>query len=139
MRRECSRDQVACATRPEAVPGAEPRRRLSRMSFFGLCPFHQFPLRLSGQAALNLSFPFFFFSRDHKQYKIELRVRNHNTLSRQTLIDTVVSCVPSGWTVDLEDAKVFILVEVFKVRATFFFRSTEPGSSVCHEANQKEC
>jgi hypothetical protein len=49
------------------------------------------------------------------QYKIELKVRNHNTLSRQTLIDTVVSCVPSGWTVDLEDAKVFILVEVFKV------------------------
>lgn len=49
------------------------------------------------------------------QYKIELKVRNHNALSRQTLIDTVVSCVPSGWTVDLEDAKVFILVEVFKV------------------------
>jgi len=47
-------------------------------------------------------------------YKIELKVRNHNTLSRQTLIDTVVSCVPSGWTVDLEDAKIFILVEVFK-------------------------
>jgi len=47
-------------------------------------------------------------------YKIELKVRNHNTLSRQTLIDAVVSCVPSGWTVDLEGAKVFILVEVFK-------------------------
>jgi tRNA acetyltransferase TAN1 len=43
-------------------------------------------------------------------------VRNHNTLSRQLLIDTVVSCVPSGWTVDLEGAEVFILVEVFKVR-----------------------
>jgi tRNA acetyltransferase TAN1 len=44
-------------------------------------------------------------------------VRNHNTLSRQLLIDTVVSCVPSGWTVDLEGAEVFILVEVFKVRS----------------------
>ena len=54
------------------------------------------------------------------QYKIELKVRNHNTLSRQTLLDTVVSCVPSGWTVDLEDAKVFILVEVFKVGIRFY-------------------
>lgn len=53
------------------------------------------------------------------QYKIELRVRNHNTLSRQVLIDTVVSCVPSAWTVDLEDAEVFFLVEVFKVRSLF--------------------
>ncbi|KAI0272169.1 hypothetical protein BGY98DRAFT_1002353 [Russula aff. rugulosa BPL654] len=48
------------------------------------------------------------------RYKIELKVRNHNSLSRQLLIDTVVSCVPSGWTVDLEDAEVFFLVEVFK-------------------------
>jgi tRNA acetyltransferase TAN1 len=38
-------------------------------------------------------------------------------LSRQSLIDTVVSCVPSGWTVNLEDAEVFFLVEVFKVRS----------------------
>jgi len=48
------------------------------------------------------------------RYKIELKVRNHNTLSRQLLIDTVVSCVPSGWTVNLEHAEVFFLVEVFK-------------------------
>jgi len=60
------------------------------------------------------------------QYKIELKVRNHNTLSRQTLIDAVVSCVPSGWTVDLEDAKVFILVEVFKVGIHFFIFLTGP-------------
>lgn len=51
------------------------------------------------------------------QYKIELKVRNHNTLSRQILIDTVVSCVPSGWSVNLDDAEVFFLVEVFKVRS----------------------
>lgn len=51
------------------------------------------------------------------QYKIELKVRNHNTLSRQFLIDTVVSCVPSGWSVNLDDAEVFFLVEVFKVRS----------------------
>lgn len=60
-------------------------------------------------AALN------FFLNSIIQYKIELKVRNHNSLSRQLLIDTVVSCVPSGWTVDLEDAEVFFLVEVFKV------------------------
>jgi tRNA acetyltransferase TAN1 len=53
------------------------------------------------------------------QYKVELKVRHHNTLSRQLLIDTVVSCVPSGWTVNLEDAEVFFLVEVFKVRSLF--------------------
>jgi len=60
------------------------------------------------------------------QYKIELKVRNHNTLSRQTLIDTVVSCVPSGWTVDLENAEIFILVEVFKVGTAFLM---EPRTS----------
>ncbi|KAH9003187.1 hypothetical protein EDB86DRAFT_2895958 [Lactarius hatsudake] len=48
------------------------------------------------------------------RYKIELKVRNHNSIPRQTIIDTVVSCVPSGWTVNLNDAEVFILVEVFK-------------------------
>jgi tRNA acetyltransferase TAN1 len=53
------------------------------------------------------------------QYKVELKVRHHNTLSRQLLIDTVVSCAPSGWTVNLEDAEVFFLVEVFKVRSLF--------------------
>ena len=56
-----------------------------------------------------------FFLNSIIQYKIELKVRNHNSLSRQLLIDTVVTCVPSGWTVDLEDAEVFFLVEVFKV------------------------
>jgi len=48
------------------------------------------------------------------RYKIELKVRNHNSISRQTIIDTVVSCVPSGWIVNLDDAEIFILVEVFK-------------------------
>jgi hypothetical protein len=50
------------------------------------------------------------------QYKIELRVRNHNSVPRPTIIDTIVSCVPSGWVVNLDEAEVFILVEVFKVR-----------------------
>jgi len=48
------------------------------------------------------------------RYKIEIKVRNHNTMPRQTIIDTIVSCVPSGWIVNLENAEVFILVEVFK-------------------------
>jgi len=48
------------------------------------------------------------------RYKIELKVRNHNSIPRQTIIDTVVSCVPSEWSVNLCDAEVFILVEVFK-------------------------
>jgi len=57
------------------------------------------------------------------QYKVELKVRNHNTVSRQLLIDTVVSCVPSGWTVNLDDAEVFFLVEAFKVRSLLLMES----------------
>ncbi|KAF8271207.1 hypothetical protein EI94DRAFT_1679705 [Lactarius quietus] len=48
------------------------------------------------------------------RYKIEIKVRNHNSIPRQTVIDTIVSCVPTEWTVNLNDAEVFILVEVFK-------------------------
>ncbi|KAI0045867.1 hypothetical protein FA95DRAFT_1607386 [Auriscalpium vulgare] len=48
------------------------------------------------------------------RYKIELRMRNHNTLSRQAVIDTIVECMPTEYTVDLEHAQVFVLVEVFK-------------------------
>jgi len=73
--------------------------------------------------------PFLLTQKDPDEncrYKIELKVRNHNTLSRQTLIDTVVSCVPSGWTVDLENAEIFFLMEVFKVGTAFLM---EPRTS----------
>ncbi|KZV63099.1 hypothetical protein PENSPDRAFT_678111 [Peniophora sp. CONT] len=58
----------------------------------------------------------FFASNPERayRYKVELRIRSHNTLSRQTILDTIVSCVPEDWTVDLEGAEAFILVEVFK-------------------------
>jgi len=49
------------------------------------------------------------------QYKIELRVRNHTTIPRLTLIQNVAQCMPEGHTVDLENPRIFILVEVFKV------------------------
>ncbi|CAA7269586.1 unnamed protein product [Cyclocybe aegerita] len=48
------------------------------------------------------------------KYKIELRVRNHTTIDRSTLIQHVAQSVPEGHTVDLENPKLFILVEVFK-------------------------
>jgi len=48
------------------------------------------------------------------KYKIELRVRNHTTIPRQTLIQHVAQCVPEGHTVDLDNPQTFILVEVFK-------------------------
>ncbi|KAF4613780.1 hypothetical protein D9613_007485 [Agrocybe pediades] len=48
------------------------------------------------------------------KYKIELRVRNHTTIPRPTLIQTVAQCVPEGHAVDLEHPQVFLLVEVFK-------------------------
>ena len=49
------------------------------------------------------------------QYKIELRVRNHTTIPRTTLIQSIASCVPPGNTVDLQNPQIFILCEVFKV------------------------
>ena len=51
-----------------------------------------------------------------EQYKIELRIRNHSTLSRQNLIEAVADSVPKQLKVDLESPEVFVLVEVFKVR-----------------------
>ncbi|KAI0956107.1 hypothetical protein AcV7_006601 [Taiwanofungus camphoratus] len=58
-----------------------------------------------------------FFSSDPERkysYKIELRMRNHNTLSRSVIIQEVAKCVPEGHKVDLENPEVFILVKVFK-------------------------
>ena len=51
-----------------------------------------------------------------EQYKIELRIRNHSTLTRQTLVEAVADSVPKQLKVDLEAPEVFVLVEVFKVR-----------------------
>ena len=50
------------------------------------------------------------------QYKIELRIRNHSTLTRMAIIQAVAECVPEGFSVNLNDPEVFVLVEVFKVR-----------------------
>lgn len=49
------------------------------------------------------------------QYKIDLRVRNHTTIPRSLLIQSIAQCVPDGHTVDLQNPQIFILVEVFKV------------------------
>ncbi|KAG2107790.1 hypothetical protein BD769DRAFT_1779427 [Suillus cothurnatus] len=49
-----------------------------------------------------------------RKYKIELRVRNHNTLTRMEIIQEVAKCMPSNYNVDLDDPDVFVLVEVFK-------------------------
>ncbi|EKM58253.1 uncharacterized protein PHACADRAFT_26773 [Phanerochaete carnosa HHB-10118-sp] len=48
------------------------------------------------------------------QYKIELRMRNHNTLTRLKIIEEVAKCVPGICKVDLESPEVFILIEIFK-------------------------
>ncbi|KAG2090407.1 hypothetical protein BD769DRAFT_1632066 [Suillus cothurnatus] len=47
-------------------------------------------------------------------YKVELHVRNHNTLTRMEILQEVAKCMPSNYTVDLDDPDVFVLVEVFK-------------------------
>ncbi|KAF8896167.1 hypothetical protein BD779DRAFT_564936 [Infundibulicybe gibba] len=51
---------------------------------------------------------------DKYRYKIELRVRNHTTIPRPTLIQAIARCIPEGHKVDLTDPEIFILVEVFK-------------------------
>ena len=51
-----------------------------------------------------------------EQYKIEPRIRNHSTFTRQSLIEAVADSVPKRLKVDLDAPEVFILVEVFKVR-----------------------
>ncbi|KAJ8591740.1 hypothetical protein M405DRAFT_734526 [Rhizopogon salebrosus TDB-379] len=48
------------------------------------------------------------------QYKVELRVRNHNTLTRMEIIQEVAKCMPENYAVDLDNPEVFVLVEVFK-------------------------
>lgn len=59
--------------------------------------------------------PFFNSEPDKKySYRIELRLRNHKTLSKSTIIKEVANCVPERHKVDLENAEVFILIEVFK-------------------------
>ncbi|CAL1716388.1 unnamed protein product [Somion occarium] len=47
-------------------------------------------------------------------YKIELRMRNHSSLSRPDIIQTLAKCVPETHKVRLENPEVFILVEIFK-------------------------
>lgn len=56
------------------------------------------------------------------QYKIELRMRNHNTLSKATIIEQLAQCVPPEHKVKLEDPELFILVEIWKVNCA---RSTD--------------
>ncbi|TDL16547.1 hypothetical protein BD410DRAFT_617007 [Rickenella mellea] len=48
------------------------------------------------------------------RYKIDLRIRNHNTLTREDIILTIAKCIPAHHKVDLVDPEMFILVEVFK-------------------------
>ncbi|KAJ7227361.1 hypothetical protein GGX14DRAFT_629628 [Mycena pura] len=58
-----------------------------------------------------------FFAEEVGQkftYKIELKIRNHTTLNRSVLIESIAKCVPEGHSVDLENPEVFIIVEVFK-------------------------
>ncbi|XP_006459466.1 hypothetical protein AGABI2DRAFT_218712 [Agaricus bisporus var. bisporus H97] len=58
------------------------------------------------------------FFETHKNrsftYKVELRMRNHSTISRSVLIQHIAQCVPAGHTVSLDNPEIFILVEVFK-------------------------
>jgi tRNA acetyltransferase TAN1 len=61
-----------------------------------------------------------------EQYKIELRIRNHSTFTRQSLIEAVADSVPKQLKVDLEAPEVFILMEVFKVRASIYLTSHCP-------------
>jgi len=47
-------------------------------------------------------------------YKIELRIRNHHTVSRDLLLAELAGLVPEGHKVELKSPEVFILIEIFK-------------------------
>ena len=53
------------------------------------------------------------------QYKIELRVRNHTSLTRPSVIQAIAECIPQNFKVELTNPEVFILVEIFKVGFLF--------------------
>ena len=57
----------------------------------------------------------FSFALRTLQYKIDIRMRNHNTLSRDDAIKALAACVPSQHKVDLENAELFILVQIYRV------------------------
>ncbi|KAJ3987377.1 hypothetical protein F5890DRAFT_795786 [Lentinula detonsa] len=47
-------------------------------------------------------------------YKIELRIRNHDTLTRSAVIEAIAECVPETYKVNLTHPALFVLVEIFK-------------------------
>jgi tRNA acetyltransferase TAN1 len=51
-------------------------------------------------------------------------MRNHTTIPRPTLIQSIAKCVPEVHTVALADPELFILVEVFKVGALYAVTDT---------------
>lgn len=54
------------------------------------------------------------------QFKIEPRIRSHNILSRDTIINTLASYIPrrpNGWRCDLKKPDVWVSVEVHKSQA----------------------
>ncbi|KAF9267970.1 hypothetical protein L218DRAFT_919865 [Marasmius fiardii PR-910] len=64
------------------------------------------------------SFLFDFFSACGPlislQYKVELRVRNHTSLTRPVIIQAIAECIPKTFKVDLTNPEIFVLVEIFK-------------------------
>nr|GAT48711.1 predicted protein [Mycena chlorophos] len=56
------------------------------------------------------------FAEKPFKYKIELKLRNHTVLARDTLIAAIAQCVPqdAGHSVDLGNPDLVILFEVFK-------------------------
>lgn len=58
------------------------------------------------------------------QYKIELRIRNHSTFDRPTILKELAQCVPTEHKVDLTNPEVFVLVEVMKVNQFMSYGET---------------
>ncbi|KAJ3555076.1 hypothetical protein NP233_g12292 [Leucocoprinus birnbaumii] len=99
-------------------------KRFGDYILFSIQYTHRF-VPVSGNCVANLPeieslcrdvFHNFFQSRLERKYtyKVELRIRNHSTVSRPVLIQHIARCMPEGHTVALENPDLFILVEVFK-------------------------
>lgn len=69
------------------------------------------------QALCRRVFAPFFNAQDQSKayrYKVEARIRNHTSLGKLDVIQAVAKCVPETYVVDLDNAEVFFLVEIFK-------------------------
>jgi tRNA acetyltransferase TAN1 len=74
----------------------------------------------------------FFQQKDNKRlkFKVELRIRNNNSVSKSTLLPEVVKLVGRPHVVDLNSPDTLIIIEIFRVPSLF------KNLRICHVSHQ---